>query len=240
MSNTFNVAIGAANALWDGRDLGETKEGIKVNFKANHVELKTDRSGDTPVEIFVSGYEYTADMEFVGITKDAFLNIIAGKSGVEATDTVTLSGSPCLKVPAVFQLNTLDGSKSVTFHRVVLIADSAVEYSNKNQRYLKASFQIQEDPSQHTFDVISMDPATKTIELGGLVADHFTAGDEVIISHTAGINDGTYTVVSATNYPGNDPQNTGVVVAEVLTTIDPYRGVIYNPNNPGCGYMTIN
>lgn len=143
--NQFNVGIGNAAVTLGGTNLGKTKEGAKWNYKESNVELKTDETGETALEVSKTGVECTLELELEEMTQ-AKLALATG--GTISGSTIGLGGKPKMLTAQELIITPEDGTGTITIHRAVVLADTTLEYSSKTQRSAKITLKALYDSSK--------------------------------------------------------------------------------------------
>ena len=138
--NPANYRLGAGELLIGGTSIGSTsEEGITVTIEPNLVELKSGKYGETPVKVFRTGYQVTAQVVIAEQTLANWNDAIAGSTQTDGK--LKVGGVAGTEVTGqTLELDPFDGTQSWLFRKAVPTSSVELAYKAGEPRYINVTF----------------------------------------------------------------------------------------------------
>ena len=154
MADISNVKLGVCSVVFNGNDLGHTKDGVTVTYEPTYHDVTVDKYGETVVDKRLLGEKLIAK---VPLAEATLVNLaIAVPEGTTSGSKLTIGSSvgdsladnayQLVLHPIVNEASNLDDD--VVFHKAIVTSPIEIAFQNDAERIIEVEFTALLDEEQ--------------------------------------------------------------------------------------------
>lgn len=163
MADVTNVQVGVCSVVFNGVDLGHTKDGVETSYEPVYHDVMVDKYGETIVEKRLIGEKWTAKVplaEFtianlkVAMPKTTF----AGAANSRVT-VGTAAGKKATADAALLVLHPInEGTKrhDIIFYKAYVASSIVLNHKNDEEKIIEVTFEALLDESKSDGNYLGM------------------------------------------------------------------------------------